>query len=106
VSQLESELEFQLKAVGLRPEREFRFCPYRRWRADFAFPAERVLVECEGGHWTNGRHVRGKGYERDMEKYNAAQELGFSVLRYSGGMIRSGEARQQIERVVITRVPF
>jgi very-short-patch-repair endonuclease len=106
VSQLESELEFQIKAVGLKPSREFRFAPPRRWRADFCFERERVLVECEGQSRYMSRHQTMSGYRKDCEKYNAAAELGFCVLRYTKDEIRSGEALKQIERVVITRVPF
>lgn len=100
MSQLELILETQMRLVGLDPEREYRFDPERRWRADFAFPTAKVLVEVEGGHWTNGRHVRGSGFEKDCEKYNRAQELGWIVLRYTSRMIKSGEALQQIERVL------
>ena len=98
---------FQMKAVGLKPEREYRFYPKRKWKSDFAFPVQKVLVECEGGHWTAGRHVRGKGFENDCEKYNMAAELGYIVLRYTSKTIKSGEAVAQIERVVkLERLPF
>ena len=100
MSNLEDDLLFQLRAVGLDPEREYKFHPERRWRADFAFETSKVLIEVEGGHWTAGRHVRGSGFEKDCEKYNAAAELGWLVLRYTSRHIRSGEALQQIERVV------
>lgn len=53
----------------------------RRWRADFAVPQKNVLIEIEGGVWTNGRHTRAKGYAADIEKYNAAALLGYKVYR-------------------------
>ncbi len=46
-----------------------------------------VAVEIEGGIWTGGRHTRGKGYQGDMEKYNAAQLYGWKVLRYTPDQI-------------------
>lgn len=62
--------------------REFRFHPERKWRFDAAWPEAKVAVELEGGIWSRGGHVRGSGYRRDMEKYNAAAALGWVVLRY------------------------
>lgn len=64
-----------------RPVAEFRFAPPRRWRFDYAWPADRVALEVEGGVWTQGRHTRGSGFVKDMEKYNAAAALGWRVLR-------------------------
>ena len=63
--------------------KEFRFHPKRRWRADYAIPEQKILIEIEGGAWSRGRHTRGSGYIKDMEKYNAAQMLGYIVLRYT-----------------------
>lgn len=63
--------------------KEYRFHPTRRWRFDVAWPEHKVAVELEGGVWTRGRHTRGKGYCRDMEKYNAATELGWRLLRFT-----------------------
>ena len=103
VSELENTMAFQFRAVGLKPEREFRFHPSRRWRFDFSFPEQFVAVEVEGGVYSGGRHTRGKGFEDDCEKYNAAVEAGFVVLRYTSKTIKSGEAIAQIERVLAGR---
>jgi len=65
-------------------EVEYKFHPKRRWRFDFAFPLIKIAVEIEGGVWSGGRHTRGAGFIKDMEKYNAAVLLGWRVLRYSG----------------------
>lgn len=62
---------------------EYRFHPSRRWRFDYAYPAHKVAIEVEGAVWAGGRHTRGAGYLADCEKYNAAQLLGWIVLRYS-----------------------
>lgn len=99
-SRLEAELALHMRASGLNPESEFRFHPPRRWRFDFAFPAEKVAVECEGGIWTNGRHTRGKGYAADCEKYNQASLDGWVLLRFTGDQIQSGEALAQIEQAL------
>jgi very-short-patch-repair endonuclease len=95
-SKLEALFAAHLRVTGLAaPIREYRFHPKRRWRTDFAWPAEKLLVEIEGGHWSGGRHTRGAGYEKDMEKYNAAVLLGYRVLRFTGRMVREGIALEQ-----------
>jgi very-short-patch-repair endonuclease len=96
----------ELLAVHLRgikaptPEREHRFHPIRKWRFDFAWPAHKFAVEVEGGGWTNGRHTRGSGFESDLEKYQAAMLLGWTVYRCSPGMVKSGDAVGVIERML------
>lgn len=64
-----------------RPEREWKFDAKRRWRFDYAWFERMVALEVEGGIWTGGRHTRGAGFVRDMEKYNRAAALGWRLLR-------------------------
>ncbi|AUL97471.1 hypothetical protein FORC54_3326 [Vibrio vulnificus] len=54
----------------------------------------------EGGTWANGRHTRGKGYAADCEKYNVAALEGWRVLRFTGDMIKSGDAITMIEEAL------
>lgn len=64
------------------PTREYKFAaPDRKWAFDFAWPDKRVALEVEGGVFSNGRHVRGAGFLKDMEKYNTAASRGWLVLR-------------------------
>ena len=60
---------------------EYKFHKTRRWRCDFCFPDEKVIVEIEGGCWTKGRHTRGKGFMDDLEKYSEAQRMGYRIIR-------------------------
>ena len=70
------------KGAGLPvPVTEHRFHPERKWRFDLAWVPQKVALEVEGGAWTGGRHTRGAGFIKDMEKYNEANALGWSVLR-------------------------
>jgi very-short-patch-repair endonuclease len=97
---LEDKLAIQLDCVGLRPVRQFRFHPVRRWRSDFAFPEHCILVEVDGGEWVKSAHNTGYGRRRDNEKDRAAQALGYTVLRFTGSEVRDGTAARVIEEAV------
>ena len=81
-SRLESRfLRLWESAGGPGLEKEFRFHPERRWRADFAHLPSRTLIEVEGGIWIRGRHNRAEGFMADVEKYFEAALAGWRVLR-------------------------
>lgn len=83
-SKLESRFLFLWRvAQGPPLEREVRFHPTRKWRADFAHLASRTLIEIEGGIFIpgGGRHSRGLGYAKDAEKYLEAVLAGWTVIR-------------------------
>lgn len=95
----EEALAFHLNTEGIDFVREYRFCPERRWRADFYLPQYKTLVEVEGGTWVLGRHNRGSSIDKDFEKYNKASLLGFTLLRYSTAMVMNGTAIQDIRGI-------
>lgn len=98
-SALEEGLNIELRHAGLNPRRQHRFCE-RRWLFDFAWPDIKLAVEVDGGTWVGGRHTRPQGFAKDCEKLNRATMDGWRVLRYTGEMVRSGEALQQIRDAV------
>lgn len=80
------------KARGLPiPTPEHRFAPPRRWRFDWCWPDHNVVLEVEGGVWTQGRHSRGSGFLRDIEKYNDATLRGWRVFRCTPQTLKSRE---------------
>ena len=116
-SKWEEELWMQLvfQANVPRPVREYVFHPTRNWRFDFSWPGylvnlshytrindttppgvgvldgltfrSLIAVEMEGGiHRIKDR------FARDVEKYNEAQLLGWTVLRVTPGEIKAGLA--------------
>lgn len=85
------------RASGIKVEREFKFHPKRRWRADFAIPERMILIEIEGGVWIQGRHQTGKGFSADCEKYSHAALLGYRVFRFTSEMVQNGVAINMIE---------
>ncbi|MCT9288095.1 endonuclease domain-containing protein [Acinetobacter baumannii] len=99
-SEGETVLATHLRACKISFEQEYKFHPKRKWRADFLITGTKILVEVEGGIWNGGRHTRGKGYIGDMEKYNSAAMMGFTVLRFSTEQVKSGMALKQIELLI------
>ena len=83
----EEALALLLMAEQIPFRREYQFYNQRKWRFDFVIGDhplnEKIAIEIEGGVFANGRHTRGMGYIKDMEKYNAAVIQGWRVLRYS-----------------------
>lgn len=71
------------------PQQEVKFMDKRKFRFDFAWIDEKLAVEIEGGIWIQGRHTRGSGYVKDMEKYNLAAESGWRVLRFTPQQIKN-----------------
>ena len=101
LSHIEEQFALFVKLFRLpKPEREYRFDSVRRWRFDFAWPAKKVAVECEGGHWSGGRHVRGSGFEKDAEKYNRAALLGWRVLRFTATMLKDTACMEQVKEAL------
>ncbi len=97
----EEALAFAMEVSGLEPfEREYRFHPRRRWRFDFAWPAHRFAVEVEGITHEGGRHQRVDGFNKDLEKYEAALLDGWKVYRCSRVMIEKGQALNTITQFV------
>jgi very-short-patch-repair endonuclease len=80
------------------PEREYRFHPKRKWRFDFAWPAEKLAMEVEGGVWGNGRHTTGVGFTGDCVKLNEAVCAGWRVLRVTADQIDNGAAIDWLRR--------
>ena len=82
--------------------REFQFAKElkRRFMADIAWPPFKILMELEGGVYSNGRHVRGAGYEADCVKYSLASILGYTLIRVTYGMIERGEACELLRMAV------
>lgn len=60
---------------------EYKFCPGRNFRFDFAWPQAKVALEVEGGIFTRGAHGSVSGILRDIEKYNLAACWGWRILR-------------------------
>lgn len=103
-------LEAQLQQAGIPFEREYRFAPPRRWRADFRVGTyyghlfhhshDPLLVEIDGGGYVAGRHSRGAGMEKDAEKQSAAAILGYRVIRATPRQVEDGRCLSWIRQAL------
>jgi len=105
------------KLIGFGPhEQEFLFHPVRKWRFDAAWPELKIAAEREGGTWVKtfckcgkpytsfkSRHHSRDGLEEDSEKYNAAAVLGWTVLRFTPGMLKDGRCFAAFEELARAR---
>lgn len=66
---------------------EVTLIPKRRFRFDYVHEPSKVAIEINGQIWHKGGHSSGKGLQRDYEKLNLAQSLGYKVFQLSGNMI-------------------
>lgn len=80
--------------VGLPdPATELLFHPKRKWRLDYAWPANMIALEVHGGIHFGGRHTRGRGFVEDRAKMNEAALLGWTVIEATPEHIQSGQLR-------------
>lgn len=70
---IESLLFHAMREEGMSPRAQFGIGPYR---ADFAFPDRRLVVECDGRAWHDAA--------RDMRRDVRLREMGWEVFRISG----------------------
>jgi very-short-patch-repair endonuclease len=100
-SKLEALLAALLRHVGIDDfVQQYKFHPTRNWKADFAWPEQKIIAEVHGGTWIGGRHVRGEGFKKDREKMNEAQLLGWLVLEFTGDEVKNASAVNVIARAV------
>ena len=87
------------------PEAEYRFHPVRKWRFDYAWPAQKLALEVQGAIFINGRHTRGAALLKEHEKLNTAAALGWRVLFVTPKQVANGEAMQFVEQALHGALP-
>lgn len=97
-------IDLAIAAGELPPcEKEFRFCPGRRFRFDWCWKEDMVAAEWEGGSYVGGRHTRPIGYKNDCEKYSLAAAMGWCVIRFTTDQLQSGEALKWLKQAFALR---
>lgn len=90
----EMTLAAQLEVARIPFERQVVFAPPRKYAADFV--VDDIIIEVEGGTWTQGSHVRGKGFEAGCEKQALAVLRGYRYLRATTAQVDNGTAYRWI----------
>lgn len=93
------------KELKLNCVKEYRFHPIRRWRADYAILKHKILIEVEGGVWVYGRHNQASGFIKDMEKYNTATSMGWSILRVTPKELMTDNTLELIKETIKNKYP-
>lgn len=89
------ESQFNVKCV-----KEYKFYETRKWRFDYAIIEHKIAIEVEGGIYTNGRHTRGSGFLKDIEKYNTATCEGWRLIRTTPSKLMSVETLDYISKLI------
>lgn len=77
------EMMLLLRLAGIEFETEFKFHEKRKWRFDIAIPERLLGIEYEGIFCKKSRHTTISGFTGDIEKYNTASAMGWTILRYT-----------------------
>ena len=93
-----------IESLGYKVVEEFKFCPTRKFRADWkVIKGDKCcLVEYEGivtqkSKSGKSRHLSLVGYTKDCEKYNLANIMGYKILRYTA--LNFGDVIRDLELV-------
>ena len=82
-------------------ERKFQFESTKNWRFDFHIVKLRLLVEITGSPWSVGRG--GKKIANAFNKYDLAEDMGYTYVRFEPHQIESGYVinwiQSQLERL-------
>lgn len=103
----EREFAFQVRAHRLpAPEQQHHWArdAGRQFRADFAWPSHRLLVEVQGGIWMpsgRGAHSGGAAIKLDIERAQYAVLLGWWRLPVTTDQVRNGEAIDLTRRALL-----
>lgn len=103
----ETEFAFHCRAHRLpQPEQQHYWARDlgRQFRADFAWPKYRILVEVQGGIWMPdgvGAHSGGKAITQDIIKAQHAVLLGWWLLPVTTTQVKNGEAIDLARRALL-----
>jgi very-short-patch-repair endonuclease len=91
----------ELDAMKVNHADEYKFHPTRKWKFDIAIHELKIAIEYEGIAGGRSRHTEIVGYTGDCDKYNAAQILGWIVLRFTAKNIK--QAREVVIAAINSR---
>jgi very-short-patch-repair endonuclease len=93
-------LKLHLDELNLEWQDEYKFHKTRKWRCDFFLPAFKTAIEIQGGLFVGGRHSRGAGYVKDMEKFRELAKAGHRLLMFTPQEVNKGFAKEFLKGYV------
>ncbi len=99
----EATLALHLKASNIAFQSQVALCTSRRWKWDFAIQQaglRTICIDVQGGTFSQGGHVRGVGYQNDIDKHNAALLVGAIPVWFTTDDTTSGRAIAFIEQLI------
>ena len=85
----------ELEEHSIGYERKFQPIHTKHWRFDFHIVKLRLLIEIAGSPWSVGRG--GKKIANSFNKYDLAEEMGYTFVRFEPDHIESGYVIQWIQ---------
>lgn len=86
---------------GLDTWPEFYFTTQRMYRIDYCWPEYKVALEVNGGiHMQRGGHNTAAGLQRDYEKNNLLQSLGWKTIAVTPDQMFSNETIKLIKSMI------
>ena len=85
----------ELEEHSIGYERKFQPIHTKHWRFDFHIVKLRLLIEIAGSPWSVGRG--GKKIANAFYKYDLAEEMGYTFVRFEPDHIESGYVIQWIQ---------
>ncbi|MCK4086123.1 hypothetical protein HCY58_03465 [Acinetobacter radioresistens] len=93
----------ELEEHSIGYERKFQFKNTKHWRFDFHIVKLRLLIEIEGGPWSGGRRGKLANKAWSIDRYDHAEELGYTFERFHPDSILSGYVinwiKKELERM-------
>ena len=83
----EEDFENALNVLDIKYEKKFQFKSTKHWRFDFHLIEHRILVEISGGPWSGGRGGKLAKKAWSLDRYDVAEEMGFTVVRIESASI-------------------
>ena len=87
----------ELEEHSIGYERKFQFESTKHWRFDFHIVKLRLLIEIAGGPWSGGRGGKLANKAWSLDRYDAAEEMGYTFVRLEPHQIESGYAINWIQ---------
>ena len=98
-TEVEDLLESQMQEAGLSGfVREYQAIEGRRFKWDFAFVEDRLLIEVQGAVWVKGGHSTGVGITRDCEKFSIASANKWFTIPVTTDHVKNGKALEWIKQ--------